>query len=89
MKQINFKELLFFLGVNKEKKTVQDVREDFADLIYNNSSGIRAHALALKIYESNGAIELNNEEEMLIVETAEKLGTPAFIDSIREALKKQ
>ena len=63
-----------------------DVRETFADMIYNNVNGIKAHALALKIYENKGAVEYTDEEVSLMGTVAERLCVPGFIDGLREQL---
>lgn len=63
-----------------------DVRETFADMIYNNVNGIKAHALALKIYENKGAVEYTDEEVQLIRTVAEQLCVPGFIDGLNEQI---
>lgn len=63
-----------------------DVRETFADMIYNNVNGIKAHALALKIYESEGETDYTDDEVKLVRVVAERLCVPGFIDGLNEQL---
>ena len=63
-----------------------DVRETFADMIYNNVNGIKAHALALKIYESEGEADYTDDEVKLVRVVAERLCVPGFIDGLNEQL---
>lgn len=63
-----------------------DVRETFADMIYNNVNGIKAHALALKIYESEGEADYADDEVKLVRTVAERLCVPGFIDGLNEQL---
>lgn len=63
-----------------------DVRETFADMIYNNVNGIKAHALALKIYKSEGEADYTDDEVKLVRVVAERLCVPGFIDGLNEQL---
>lgn len=89
MKQINFKELDVFTDITRTKSIKADIRKDFADVLYRNSSGIAAHSLALKIYETDGPIEIDDREEEVIREAAERVCIPAVIDGINGQLNEQ
>ena len=52
MKKINFQKFEMPLGISNDRIQVGDARESVANLIYLNVCGIKAHALALKIYQS-------------------------------------
>lgn len=86
MVKLNFKEFFVYTSVNKKSKKVGDVREIFADLLYTGINGIRSHALALKIYQSDGETEFTDEEIQLICSTAEARCLPGFIDGLNEQL---
>lgn len=86
MVKINFKEFSKYAGIKREKKEVCDVREDFADLIYRFVGGIKAHALAFKIYGSTGEEEYSDEELEIIKRILEQFGLPGFIDSFNEQI---
>ncbi len=55
-------------------------------MIYMNVNGIKAHALAMKIYKSEGDTEYSPEEVKMIRSVAEQLCVPGFIDGLNEQL---
>lgn len=65
-----------------------DARKEFANAIYMGMNGIVAHDLAFRILHSEGGIEVSDEEELIIVDTA-KMCKAVFYDSIMSALKKE
>lgn len=75
-------------GINGRGIRTGDARESFADIVYMNANGIRAHALAMKIYRSEGEEEFTDEEVRLITGLAERFCTPVFIDGLRAQIKK-
>lgn len=82
MSSINFKEFPIFRDIKHEKTSYVDIREDFANVIYMNVCGIRAHSLAMRIYRSDGVLELSDDEVKIVVDAANKYCLPAFIDSL-------
>jgi hypothetical protein len=88
MKRINFKEFSVYTGISKKEKVTGDARESFANVLYTHLSGIRAKNLALKIFNSDGETELEEEDAKLITVAAETYCTPAFMDAINEQLEK-
>lgn len=86
MKKINFKQIEI-TDISGLRKSKGDAREEFANLLYTGCNGIAAHALALKIYQSEGAVEITEAEETIIMSVAEQRCTPAFIDGIRKQLE--
>lgn len=86
MKRIDFEHFNVYTSVSCKVARPMDVRETFADMIYNNVNGIKAHALALKIYENKGAVEYTDEEVQLIRTVAEQLCVPGFIDGLNEQI---
>lgn len=82
MARINFKEFSVPTGVSGRQRRTGDVRESLADLVYLNVNGIRAHALAMKIYRSEGAEEYDNDEVALIRQVAERMCVGNFIDGL-------
>ena len=63
---LNLKEIEVFENIAKTKCVVMDIREAFADLIYARGAGIKAHALALKVFNSDENTEYTDEEIELI-----------------------
>ena len=89
MIKINFSRFGVYTGILRKEKRMGDVREEFADLLYRNVSGIRSHALALKIYSSKGDTEYTVDEVRLIKSVAEAMCLPGFIDGLNEILENQ
>lgn len=87
MNKINFKEFEVSNNISWTNPKKIDVREQLANLIYTNINGIRAHALSHKIFESDGEIEIDEEDVKLIKDVANQLCTPIFIDAINKAIK--
>lgn len=87
--KINFKQFTVPTGISRKSCQTGDARESFANMIYMNVNGIRAHALAMKIYNSKGEEVYSTEEVKLIMEVAEKLCAPNFIDGLIEQLDNQ
>ncbi len=86
MRRIDFQHFNVYLSVRHKEARPMDVRETFADMIYNNVNGIKAHALALKIYESEGEADYTDDEVKLVRVVAERLCVPGFIDGLNEQL---
>lgn len=89
MKTINFKEFGIYTGISRNDQYVGDARESVANILYLNVSGIRAHSLALKIYQSDGNTEYSDGEIQLIQEVANKFCLPNFIDSLNDIIDNQ
>lgn len=86
MCKINFQQFKVYASVSRKAAQTIDAREQFADMIYTHVNGIRAHALAMKIYESEGETEYGPEEMKLIRSVAEQLCVPGFIDGLNEQI---
>lgn len=84
--KIDFQHFNVYLSVTRKEVRPMDVRETFADMIYNNVNGIKAHALALKIYGSEGEADYTDDEMKLVRIVAERLCVPGFIDGLNEQL---
>ncbi len=89
MVKLNFKQFSVPTGISRKNRQTGDARESFANMLYLNVNGIRAHALAMKIYNSEGEESYSPEEVKLIKEVAEKLCAPNFIDGLMEQLNNQ
>lgn len=84
--RIDFQQFKIYTTVSRKTAQSVDVRESFADMIYKNVNGIRAHALAMKIYKSEGKTEYTEDDVKLIRTVAEQLCVPGFIDGLNEQL---
>lgn len=85
MKKINFSAIPVYKDIAKTQKGIINAKEDFANVIYNNGSGVEALSLALKIYNSEGEEEYNDRECEIIRSLAEKC-IPSFIDAVNTLL---
>lgn len=86
MKKINFEKVEIFTDITKTNRIERNVKNEIANFIYMNGSGIEMHALALKIYNSEGETEYNDKECELIRAASRSLA-PFFIDAIDNILK--
>lgn len=81
--KINFKEITVYKDIAKTKVAVVDIQEEVANDLYEKGQGIGFHALALKIYNANGEIELDDKEYGLLMAYANQMCTPAIIDALQ------
>ena len=86
MTKIDFQHFKVYASISRKAAHTVDAREGFADVIYNNVNGIRAHALAMKIYKSEGETEYGEDEVKLMSAVANKFCVPGFIDGLNEQL---
>ena len=83
--KVNFDEVKVYVSLDKTQCTIQNVRNDFANLVYTQGSGIEAHALALKIYNGNADTEYS-EHEIAIIRQFSQLCAPCMIDAFAAML---
>lgn len=86
---IDFSRLEVFADIAKTRCQVVDFRHELAESIYNMGRGIVAHALALKIYNSKGRTEYNDEEIGIIKGIINRGGSPSLIDAIEVAIRRE
>lgn len=79
--KINFKEFKLYTSIAQTETRAFDVREALSNGMYMSLQGIRAHDLALRIFRSDGEIEISAEDMAIIQEYAKNL-TPVFMDSL-------
>ena len=81
--KINFKEIKIYKDIAKTKVAVVNIQEEVANDLYEKGQGIGFHALALKIYNADGEIELDEKEYGLLMAYANQMCTPAIIDALQ------
>ena len=81
--KINFKEIKIYKDIAKTKVAVLDIQEEVANDLYEKGQGIGFHALALKIYNADGEVELDDKEYGLLMAYANQMCTPAVIDALQ------
>lgn len=89
MTRLNFREFELPLDVAGRNRRKGDARESLANVVYQNMGGIRAHALALKIFKSEGWEEYTDDEVALIRQATEKYCLPPFIDGLQAQIDNQ
>ena len=83
MTKIDFSNITIYTDIAKTKSVVKDIREEVANDLYAHGQGIAFHALALKIYNSTGVVELDDKEYGLLMNYVEQMCTPMVIDAFR------
>lgn len=78
---IDFSRIEIFTDVAHLNCAICDLRKQFADVIYNVGHGIEALALAMKIFNSDGPTEYN-DNELQLMESCMTKCSPAFIDAM-------
>lgn len=76
MKKINFAALQIATNIKKDEYITKDIREELANAMYQNARGIGYMALAMKIYKSDGEVELDDKEFKLLKDFGQ--GFPLF-----------
>lgn len=84
---MDFENVNVYADLKHEQSVKVNIKEQFAELIYQKGTGIQAHALALKIFNSNKDTEFTDNEIELIKSYAEKFCTPMIIDAIYNLCK--
>ena len=79
--KINFEDIGIYTDIERKTMVRLDMKKKIANDLYNHGQGIAFHALALKIYNSHGEIELSGEEYNLLMDYARQMSTPAAIDA--------
>ena len=83
--KINFDSIKVYTDLGKETGIIQNIRKDFANLIYTEGRGIAAHALAMKIYNGDKDTEYS-EEEIMMIRNFAGICSPCIIDAFETLL---
>lgn len=86
MKTIDFTKFKMFVDISQEETVISNQRVEFADVIYKNVPGIAAHELAMRIYKSDGPMELSDEDLSILLPFVEQGFVPVFVDSFKANL---
>ncbi|MBR5414171.1 MAG: hypothetical protein IK114_14265 [Fibrobacter sp.] len=70
-----------FQDIAHEQIVETDARKELADLLYKNVNGVASLDLAMRIFKSEGPLELSDEDMAILRPFVEGGFTPAFIDS--------
>lgn len=83
----NFKKFPIYMSIRKDMVQEQDISYILSNAIYTNIPGIIAHSVAMRIYESDGEMELSDEETANLASWAEMF-SGVIADSIKDFIKK-
>lgn len=81
--KIDFNKLKVYTGLDKKQFILAQAAKELADGLYKTAMGISGYALALKLYNSKGEEEYTDEEFDMILNYANRYGTPFFIDALQ------
>jgi len=81
--KINFEDVGIYTDIERKTMVRLDMKKKIANDLYNHGQGIEFHALALKIYNAKGEIELDEQEYGLLMAYANQMCTPAVIDALQ------
>lgn len=87
--KINFRQFQVCTNLDKTDSTILNIANELANGIYKTAQGIEGHALALKIYNSVGEEDYNDNELNAIENYANTYGTPFFIDALNSIKHEQ
>ena len=83
----NFRKFPVYTSIRKDMVMEQDIAFPLANGIYTNIPGIMAHAVAMKIYSSDGEVELTAEEVEAMKQWVQ-LFSGIIADSIKDYIEK-
>lgn len=86
MKKIDFQHFRVANGIKNDVIVEIDMREQLADVIYNNVNGIAALTLAQKIYKSEGETEYDEGEIKVLTEVIDNICRAAIVDAYHKII---
>ena len=86
MKKIDFQHFRIENGIKNDVIVEMDVREQLANVIYNNVNGIAALTLAQKIYKSEGETEYDEREIKVLTEVIDNICRAAIVDTYHKII---
>lgn len=85
--KVNFRKFPVYTSIRKDMVMEQDIAFPLSNGIYTNIPGIMAHAVAMKIYSSDGEVELTREEASALSEWV-GLFSGIIADSVKDYIHK-
>jgi len=83
--KIDFSKLPCFTNISKQEKVNVDIKYQFSNAMYMQGGGVEIGSLAMKIYNSEGEEEYNDQECKIILEFAKKINT-MIADSLEDLM---
>lgn len=84
--KIDFENFKIYTGIAHKEAVIVNVKKELAEGLYMKGNGLPCHALALKIYNAQGPVELSDSEQDLLMAFSERVFSPSFIDSLAETI---
>lgn len=84
---VNFKRFPIFTSLKKDMVAEIDAQELVANTLYMQGQGLGMHALAMKIYNTDGEVELS-DKDIETFQSAVPIFSPVFIDSLNDYINK-
>ena len=89
MAKINFKEFQLYTGCDKETTIPMDVRKRIGDMFYLHGTGIAQAELALRIFKSDGPIDLSADDMKTLTQVGRLLLPGTIIDCLEMNIVKE
>lgn len=64
--KVNFEKFEMYTSIRKDSTVLVDVKDTVANTMYTSMPGIAPASLAMKIYNSDGEVELTQEEVLIL-----------------------
>lgn len=85
--KIDFERVEVFTDLEKKNCTVLNMRKPLANMLYQHGSGLACHALAMRLWNTEGECELDEDERGVVLRLVEQVCTPSVIDAVRVKLE--
>ena len=82
MKKTNLKEFPIRLNIGSDEVKSVDIRERIGNAVHQNAAGVRGLDLAMKIYKSEGVIELDDGEWSLLMQIANQTLVAPVVETL-------
>lgn len=78
--KVDFTRFSVFTSFKKDEMVIANIKDELIDTLYTKVSGMAAHALTHKLFDTKGEVELT-EDEVIIIDGLMQQCSGAMIDS--------
>lgn len=82
MKKVDFKNFPIRMNLGSSEVKRVDTRESIGNAVYHNAAGVRGLDLAMKIYKSEEAIELDDGEWNMLMQIANQTLVAPVVETL-------
>jgi len=86
--KIDFDRIEVFTDLERTRCTVASLRKPLANALYSQGTGLACHALALKLWNTEGLADISEDEAAIITRLVDSSCAPAVIDAVKGLLDK-